>query len=77
MDELGFYSLGATDLAEKCAVSVPTVTTAVDFLRLRSEQDCYKEIRIGKSTFKRYSPMAIAKIVAGLATTRSNLCGLN
>ena len=62
VDELGFYSLGATDLAGKCGVSVPAVITVVDFLRLRSDQECYKEIRIGRSTFKRYSPNAIMKI---------------
>jgi hypothetical protein len=56
------HSLGARDLAAKCGVSIPTVVLAIDFLGLRDEKDCYKEVRIGKSTFKRYSMNVIAKI---------------
>ena len=66
VDELGFYSLGARELAVKCSVSVPAVISAVDFLALREDKEFYKEIRIGKSTFKRYSPAAIPEIKACL-----------
>lgn len=67
VDELGYYSLGATDLAGKCGVSVPTVIVAVNVLDLRKDPECYKEVKIGKSLFKRYAPAAIEKIKECLA----------
>ena len=67
VDELGYYSLGATDLAQKCGANVPAIILAVDFLDLRKDSECYKEIRIGKSLFKRYAPAAIEKIKECLA----------
>jgi hypothetical protein len=67
IDELGYYSLGATDLASKCEVKLSDVIVAVDYLGLRADVECYKEIRIGRSVFKRYSPAAIAKVKSCLA----------
>lgn len=67
VDELGYYSLGAKELAQKCSVTVATVVVAVDYLDLRKDSECYKEIRIGRSVFKRYAPAAIAKIKTCLA----------
>ena len=34
----------------------------VDHLGLRRDPECFKEIRIGKTAFKRYSPRAIDRI---------------
>ena len=41
----------------------PEVPVAVvDHLGLRDQQDCYKEIKIGKAVFKRYSQKAVTAI---------------
>lgn len=62
MNELDVYSLGATQLAEKVGLTMPKVVAVVDYLGLRNNPECYKEIKIGKTVFKRYSPKAIEAI---------------
>ncbi len=62
VDELGFYSLGAKQLAEKVGLTIPKAVAVVDHLGLRDRSNCYKEIKIGKSVFKRYSQKAIDAI---------------
>jgi len=66
VDELSFYSLGATQLAEKVGLTVPKAVAVVDHLGLRDRTDCYKEIKIDKSVFKRYSQKAIDSIKEAL-----------
>lgn len=66
VDELGFYSLGAKQLAEKVGLTMPKAVAVVDHLGLRDDSECYKEIKIGKSVFKRYSPKAIGVIKKAL-----------
>ncbi len=66
VDELGFYSLGAKQLAEKVGLTIPKLVAVVDYLGLRGDPDCYKEIHIGKTVFKRYSPKAIEVIKKAL-----------
>ena len=68
VDELGFYSLGAKQLAEKVGLSMPRTGAVLDHLDLRSQAECYKEIKIGKSVFKRYSPKALDLINEALKT---------
>ncbi|HZS68746.1 MAG TPA: DUF3644 domain-containing protein [Burkholderiales bacterium] len=62
VDELSFYSLGAQQLAEKIGLTMPKAVAVVDYLGLRGQPECYKEIKIGKAVFKRYSPKAIEAI---------------
>ncbi len=66
VDELSFYSLGAKQLAKKVGLTMPKVVAIVDYLRLREQTDCYKEIKIGKAVFKRYSQKAIDSIKEAL-----------
>ena len=66
VDELGFYNLGAKQLAEKVGLTTPKLVAVVDYLDLRADPDCYKEIKIGKSEFKRYSPKALDAIHVAL-----------
>ena len=62
VNELDFYSLGATRLAEKVGLTTPKAVAVVDYLSLRDRTECYKEFRIGKAVFKRYSLKAIDAI---------------
>lgn len=62
VDELGFYNLGATQLADKIGVSMPKVVAIVDHCGIRNNPDCYKEFKIGKVLFKRYSQKAVDEI---------------
>jgi hypothetical protein len=66
VNELDFYNLGAKQIAEKVGLTIPKVVAVVDYLGLRGNPECYKEIKIGKTVFKRYSPKAIEKIQEAL-----------
>lgn len=72
VNELDFYNLGAKDLAAKLGISMSKAIAAVDYLNLRTDAECYKELKIGKSLFKRYSPKAIEKMQACLKKTSAN-----
>ena len=62
VDEQGFYHLGAKQLAENMALTVPKLIAVVDHLDMRHNQECYKEFRFGKTLHKRYSQKAIENI---------------
>lgn len=62
VNELDFYSLGAKQLAEKLRLSVPKTVAVVDYLKMRSDPECYKEFKIGSQLHKRYSPKALEQI---------------
>lgn len=66
VNELDFYSLGATQLAEKVGLTTPKVIAVVDHRGLRDREECYKELRIGRAIFKRYSPRAIEAVKQAL-----------
>jgi len=66
VDELGFYSLGAKQLAEKVGLTMPKAVAVVDYLGLRGQSECYMEIKIGKAVFKRYSQKALDTIQEAL-----------
>lgn len=73
VDELGFYNLGAKQLAEKVGLTMPKAVAVVDHLSLRDDQECYREIKIGKSIFKRYSQKAIERIKLALEKESADL----
>lgn len=66
VDELGFYNLGAKQIAEKLGLTMPKAVAVVDHLGIRSKPDYYKEIKIGESVFKRYSQKALETIKTAL-----------
>lgn len=59
VNELDFYSLGLKQLAEKLRLTQPRTLALVKHLKLQDSEDFFKEIRVGKATFKRYSPKAL------------------
>ena len=72
VSELDFYNLGLADLAEKCGLTQPKALAVVRHLKLQESSDYFKGIRIGKTTFKRYSAQAldaVKKALPGLNLT--------
>lgn len=67
VDELGFYSLGHHDLAEKAGLTPNKTTAAIRILGIKGDPDCHKEIAIGKVKYQRYSQNAIQRIKELLA----------
>ncbi|MBI5522127.1 MAG: hypothetical protein HY910_05810 [Desulfarculus sp.] len=62
VNELDYYSLGMTQIAEKSGLTQPKASAIVRHLKLKDDVDCYKKIRIGKFEFERYSPKALDAI---------------
>jgi hypothetical protein len=62
VNEIDFYSLGLNGLAEKVGLSAPRTLAAVRHLKLQDDDECFKEIRIGASRFRRYSPTALDRL---------------
>jgi hypothetical protein len=62
VNELDFYNMGARQLAARVGLTTPKLVAVVRYLQLQNDPECYKEIRIGKVSHKRYSPKAIEKI---------------
>jgi len=62
VDDLGFYNLGRDQLAQQVGLSGPKTTAIIRHLSLQSDQECFKEFKIGKTKFNRYSQKAIEKI---------------
>ena len=59
VNELGFYTLGLTDLANKLGLTAPRALALIRHLKLQANEEMFKEIRIGKASYKRYSQLAI------------------
>lgn len=62
VDELGYYSLGLKQLAEKLGVTEPKTLALIKHLTLQESEEYFKEIRVGKSKFKRYSNKALKEL---------------
>jgi Domain of unknown function (DUF3644) len=67
VNELDFYNLGHHKLAEHVGLSPNKTTAAIWCLNIQSDPDCFRELVIGKSRFKRYSQKAIDRIKEILA----------
>jgi hypothetical protein len=66
VDELGYYSLGAKQLAEKVGLTTPKALAVVNHCDIRANAEYYREFKIGKSLFKRYSPKAVEAVKSAL-----------
>lgn len=62
VNELDFYNLGRDQLANKLNHSGPKITAAVKVFKVKNDPECFKQIKIGKTIFDRYSQKAIDKI---------------
>lgn len=67
VDELGYYSLGLNDLAEKLDMTRPKALALIHYLKLQESGEYFKIIRLGKSTFKRYSRKALEELRIALS----------
>ena len=62
VNELDFYNLSHTQLAENVGLTSPKASVIVRHLKLKEDIKYCKQITIGKSKFDRYSQEAINKI---------------
>ena len=66
VNDTEFYCLSSTELARKLKLSAPKTIALMRSLQLQEDADCFKEIVMGKSKFKRYSGNALARLKAEL-----------
>lgn len=69
VNELSFYSLGRNDLSEKVGLGHNKTSAFIWYLKIKSDPECYRHIRIGKSSFDRYSPKAIDRLKEAMNQT--------
>lgn len=62
VEELGFYSLNLTAIAQKVGLSLPKALAVVKELKIQEDREYFKEFTIGSQRFKRYSPKALDRI---------------
>lgn len=68
VNELDYYSLSLTQLAEKLGLSRMRALALVRHSRIQESDDYFKEIAVGKAHFKRYSAKALEKLKGDLET---------
>jgi hypothetical protein len=59
VNELDFYNLSHTQIAQHIGLSAPKTTALIRYLKIKDDQDCYKQIVIGKTKIDRYSQKAL------------------
>ncbi|AXV36821.1 MAG: hypothetical protein CIT01_00705 [Methanobacterium sp. BRmetb2] len=68
VNELDFYNLSHKQLAKKVGLTSPRTTAIIKHMKLRDDYECYNLIKIGKTSYHRYSQYAIHKIKEELKT---------
>ncbi|MCG6869122.1 MAG: hypothetical protein LJE91_10500 [Gammaproteobacteria bacterium] len=68
VNELDYYTLGASALAKKTGLTQPKLVALVWHLKLQASEEYYKAVKIGKSVFKRYSAKALNAVKNALET---------
>ena len=66
VNELGYYSLGRNQVAQKIGLSGPKTTAMIWHLKLRDNIEYFKEFKIGASYFARYSSKTVEAIKKAL-----------
>ena len=59
VNELDYYSLGASGLAEKLGLGLNKTVALIQHFNIQGNEEYFKQIKIGSSVFKRYSPKAL------------------
>jgi hypothetical protein len=66
VNELDYYSLNVSALAEKVGLTAPRTTALIRYLGLQDDVEYYKRIMVGKVAFKRYSMKALERLKRAL-----------
>jgi hypothetical protein len=66
VNELDFYSLSFTEIVKKLGITAPKAGALMHKLGIYKSDDYYKKIKIGKSSFDRYSPKALDCLLKAL-----------
>ena len=62
VDALGFYNLGRDQLASHLDLTGPKTTALIWYLNMKDDEEYFRRVVIGKSSFDRYSQKAIDRL---------------
>ncbi len=62
VNELGYYNMGRDQLATHLGLSRNKTTAAIWRFEVQKDPECFMEVKIGKTSFKRYSQRALERI---------------
>ncbi|MDE2718409.1 MAG: hypothetical protein OXI33_15545, partial [Chloroflexota bacterium] len=62
VDYLGFYNLGRDQVAGHLGLTGPKTTALIWYLKIKDDEECFRRVTIGKSSFDRYSQKAIEQL---------------
>jgi hypothetical protein len=66
VNELDYYTLGLAQIATKIKMSMPIALSIIIELKIQDDVECFKMVKIGKACFKRYSPIALDKLLKNI-----------
>jgi uncharacterized protein DUF3644 len=66
VNEIDFYSLGLNALSDKAKLSAPRALAVIQELGLQADLEYFKEFKIGRASFKRYSAKALDRVIKEL-----------
>ena len=62
VNELEYYNLGRNQIAKKLNISGPKTTAAIKYFNIKEDIECFKQIKINKTKFDRYSQKTLEKL---------------
>ena len=68
VDSLGFYNLGRDQVASHLGLSGPKTTALIWYLKVKDDDEYFRRVTIGKSSFDRYSQKAIERLSGEIET---------
>ena len=72
VDALGFYNLGRDQIASHLGLTGPKTTALIWFLNMKEDEEYFRRVTIGKSSFDRYSQKTIKRLREEIKTLDIN-----
>ena len=72
VDLLGFYSLGRDQVASHLGLTGPKTTALIWYFKMKDDDEYFRRVTIGKSSFDRYSQKAIERLREEIKTLDIN-----
>ena len=72
VDSLGFYNLGRDQVANHLGLTGPKATALIWYLKMKDDEEYFRRVTIGKSSFDRYSQKAVERLREEIKTLDIN-----
>ena len=72
VDSLGFYNLGRDQVANHLGLTGPKATALIWYLKMKDDEEYFRRVTIGKSSFDRYSQKTVERLREEIKTLDIN-----